>query len=228
MSFAQVGLIISILALSASVHCAEESVFASEWFKERQATERKAMSHAGGRVNRKGNVLTIVTKTKKFRFRTDDDPALVKSWPISYRYAGFFSQVGYGYHLVSRVQYYEDGDYLFISDASSHIVVMPDEPHVSPSGKYIVSVLGGEVEGSEIVVWRIEGDRLLEQYRHKPKEYFIPTFKRWNGENEVDIAADVYGQGQCKDQIISLPYRVRQSDSRWVLEPVKKEPECKQ
>lgn len=190
--------------------------------------EAEGIRAAKGEVRRQGDVLSVQTRERRIVFRSTPDSSPV---PTSYYYIGDYSEIGY--RLVARWKYFEDLDYLFVSKTAGKITVLPNIPHVSPSSRYIVAMQGTEGPGgppNQIAIWSVDPDDLVEQYRYMPKEYFLPSFKSWETDEEVTLSAYTYRWSgrQCK-----LPdlvwHRLSKQGVHWTLtaDPNKALPECK-
>ncbi|MBI2746255.1 MAG: hypothetical protein HYX45_11785 [Burkholderiales bacterium] len=190
--------------------------------------EREAIRVVKDEVRRQGVVLTIQTRDRQIVFRSIPDSS---PEPTSYYYIGDYAEIGY--HLVERWKYFEDLSYLLISKTTGKTTVLPEIPHVSPSSRHVVVVHGSEGAGgspSQIAIWSVDPDRLTEQYRYLPKEYFLPSFKSWEIDDEVTLSAYTYSWAgrQCKSLGL-VWYQLRKSGASWnlTIDPNKALPECK-
>jgi hypothetical protein len=184
--------------------------------------ENSAIKNAGNNVKRVKTILQIRTQSKTLIFQTKEENI---ETPISYAYLGFYSEIGY--HLVRRVHDFEDFDYLFISNKSAEITVMPNIPHPSPTNKYLVSMLGSEVGGipNQIVLWEVDGPNLVERFKFLPKMYALFEFDKWVTESVVIFKTtawshegSLHGKNCKTESIQTFPQMLIQKNEQWILE----------
>gem|GEM_PF-1289739 len=138
---------------------------------------------------------------------------------VDFRFDGLSPDKGF---FVVRATMAFGSEVLWISRKDGERFEMHGNVHASPDGRYLVVTHASPgVEFNGVVVWALEGERLVERYKFEasPEQRGVSfRFMRWRDGNTVELEqfAEVERSTCATGTLSSLALLTRKSD-RWIL-----------
>lgn len=130
----------------------------------------------------KGELVLNLARNKELILR-DSIVNSDNSEQVTHNFIGHFMEVGL---YVIKVQYYETGEYLLISDKTGVITKVWGEPKLSPDKKHIAcasNAIGYDIMPNGIQIWLVQKDNLKLEWESK-QEQWGPIDIIWVNENK--------------------------------------------
>ena len=186
-------------------------------FRELARLEPERIRAENGRVVREGDELALALgKGGRTFYRNDQSQCLEGLIPSRDDGCVSFFFVGHvGRFYVLRARYYAGSDYRLIDDTIGTPTTIPGEPHVSPDGTRLVTVLAtGTYDPAGIEVWTLGASAPAREWRHEPKQYALYYFVRWDGNDRIVLEVKTY----VGHELQRLPAQLVLGESGWMLQ----------
>ena len=186
-------------------------------FAEMARLEPERIRAEGGHVKREGDELALALREGgRTFFRNDESQCLEGLIPsrddgcVAFYFVGHISRF-----YVLRARYYAGSDYRLIDDTTGVPTKLPGEPHASPDGSHVVTVVpAGTYDPAGIEIWSIAADTPLREWRHEPKQYALYYFVRWDGNAKIELEVTTYVDRELQ----RLPAQLMLGESGWMLQ----------
>ena len=157
---------------------------------DRGEREQQVLIPLGPLAKRQGKQLILrLNGGKDVVLRSTDpcaDPSTDPELCLEYRLLGLSPN---GKFFVVEALAWESGTWLWIGRDSGTQYEVYDEPHLSPTGEWLVTANPSEYGGTNgVFVWSVSGDRLIEELHYEPQEYALYSFVRWEGPDSLRLS----------------------------------------
>jgi hypothetical protein len=162
-------------------------------FSRLKEMEPSALAAAGGRVERRGDVLVVrPARGPALSFAAKPECKSPKTEGDCVDYALLAEVRSLGVFVVVRM-FYEGGEYLLIDEKTGETTTVDDFPQFSPSGRTIAT-FGNEENGSEetaVQLWSRQGRKWVVAWRGGPiGPHWNYSLVAWRGDHAVQVRAD--------------------------------------
>lgn len=143
-----------------------------------------------------------------------------------YTYRGLIADKQFFWVLVG---FYEGGQSLLISRETGVQVDTIREPHVSPDGKFVVSVSDAEAyEDPGVFLWEIDKGALVSRFHFVPTDYQLYGFVKWADPTKVDLMRTTWPpKGDCLEhKLAEYPMALVEKNGEWKLEATSDKGRC--
>jgi hypothetical protein len=208
----------SVLQAMASLACALcllSAVTNGEAYGGERVTEADAIAASNGRARRDGQSLILIAGKKAVELR--NGRCLAAPLPerhCTYKFLRYDARNG---ALVVQANADESYGYLFVRDSDGEIIVLEDEPHLSPDGARFVVVRSCEAPGGSfcgVQLWTAAGPTLV--WEHRVETYAEYVFGGWRGNDQV--ALKVWTHNEQHQLISGLAMLLERGPGNWVID----------
>jgi hypothetical protein len=183
-------------------------------FAELRRREPERIREENGRVRREGDELSLaLANGGRTFFRDDESQCLEGLIPSRTDGCVAFFFTGHALHFyLLRARYDAGSDYRLVDDATGVSTKVPAEPHFSPDGARLVTVIPTDAyDHAGIEIWSTGAGEPAREWKYEPSEYAIYSFIRWDGNASIELEVKTYVDGRLQQ----LPARLVLGETGW-------------
>jgi hypothetical protein len=184
-------------------------------FAELRRQEPERIRAENGRVRREGDELSLgLGNGGRTFFRDDESQCLEGLIPSRTDGCVAFFFIGHALHFyLVRARYDAGSDYRLVDDATGAPTKIPAEPHFSPDGARLVTVIATDAyDHAGIEIWSTGAGEPAREWKYEPSEYAIYSFVRWDGNANIALEVRTYVEGRLQ----RLPAHLVLGETGWI------------
>jgi hypothetical protein len=199
------------------------------WFDRIKKQEAGELLKSQGAATREGLVLKLQLASGKPLQLTDKPNCESDADCLHHVYRG---TVADGQFYWVEVAYYEGSTVLLIAKKTGEQVDVSAEPHLSPDGKYLVTISGeGDMAyggDPSILLWEITDGEMKSSFKLSPEGVYYFQFENWDGSEKINLKAiKDPPEGLCKKyELAEYPMTLLRQHDRWAFQPGSEPPKC--
>ena len=169
-------------------------------------------------VMRDGDSLSLLLNSKAVLGFTDDDCNLYTRC-LTYVYKGLLANNQF--FVLDKHQFGTSTTILISRNTGQQYDIIAP-PHLSPDGKFILTVSGTEPKWG-VFVWEIHNGALAERLYYDPSEVMLFQFVRWNAYGSAELTKTIRDEDcQTDRNIREVPVLLVVKSGQWALEDISK------